>query len=143
MTTEIQTLARMLQKRRKVLLALEDEQYKTKCKKTDRHLMEQHGKVWQSMEALNEAILTTQAKDVTDAAIQAMLCSSWMDTLKASVFEESEKERLAERVEGALWSVMTAIADEHDIDLSEYGGGYYALLDRNPFPSEVLAEGTT
>ena len=88
-----------------------------------------------AIDACVQMITTMKAGTLTGAAIQVMLAYSQLDAIAECEPESAtEFQRKAER---CLFSALAVIVREAGIDLSEFGGKFYAQQFADPFPADA------
>ena len=100
--TDIPTLAALLAKNADLYDAEDERGLKADGeRKTNRH-HERGGTAFIAMEGLKEAIVSTRAADMTDAAIQVMLAYSGVDIVRSSGFDEDSIRAELKKAQRAL-----------------------------------------
>ena len=113
--------------------ALDGQIANTKCRSERAALEAAMKRGYGRIQILEDAIISTPAENLTDAAIQLALIYADIASL-ARPGANTNTAELAPKIEAAAWSVLSAVVKAGRIKAADTAIDWYVALDVNPFP---------
>lgn len=85
------------------------------------------------LDAAERLIAAEPARSLAEAAVQVMLAVAKAQALSVSSLAEDERLNVTEDLERLLQSALPVMADAAGVDLADFGRGYYAGRQTDPF----------